>query len=113
MLSKNRRITSQREWNTIHKCGRGVHSTEMVVKFMKNKLAISRFGFIVGTKVDKKANKRNLIKRRLRTIIKDNLKKINMGYDIIFITRPGIVEKSYQEIEIKVIRLLKRAKLIK
>ncbi len=113
MLSKNRRITSQMEWNTIHKRGRSVHSTEMVVKFMKNKLAISRFGFIVGTKVSKRANKRNLIKRRMRTIIKDNLKNINEGYDIIFITRPGIVKKSYREIKIKVIKLLKRAELIK
>lgn len=102
MLSKNRRITSQSEWDVIHKCGRSVHSTEIVVKFMENELAISRFGFIVGTKVSKKANKRNLIKRRLRAIIKDNLKNICGGYDIIFIMRPGIVKKSYQEIEIKV-----------
>lgn len=80
---------------------------------MKNRLAISRFGFIVGTKVSKKANKRNQIKRRLRTIIKDNLKNIREGYDIILIMRSGIVKKSYQEIEIKVKKLLKRARLIK
>lgn len=113
MLPKNRRITSQKEWDMIHKYGRGMHSTEMVLKFVKNKQGISRFGFIVGTKVSKKANKRNQIKRRLRAIIKDNLEKIREGYDIIYITRPGIIKKSQQEIKRGAKELLKRAKLIK
>lgn len=72
----------------------------------------SRFGFIVGSNISKKAVSRNLIKRRLRTVIEKNLPIIKKGFDIIVITRPQIIEKNYQEIEQDILGALKQLKLL-
>jgi len=113
MLPKNRRITRETEWQSLHRRSSSLHSAEVVIKYVKNKKNVSKFGFIVGVKVCKKATKRNLIKRRLRSIIQKKQAAIREGYDIILIAKPAIKEKSNQEIVDRVVKLLKRAELIK
>lgn len=43
-----------------------------------------RFGFVVSTKVSKKAVVRNKVKRALREAIRQNLSYLKGGYDIVF-----------------------------
>ena len=77
MLPKYRRIAKQVEWNKLHKFGSRAHSPELVMGYLKTTNNYSRFGFIVGGKVSKKANIRNLIKRRIRTVIEKNIANIS------------------------------------
>ena len=112
MLPKNRRIVKLSEWNKLHKRGKGAHSTEVVLKYISNNTEISRFGFIVSTKISKKAVDRNLIKRRMRDVIEKNLSNIQEGYDIIFIAKARILGKNYTEIEKRIIKLLEKERLL-
>lgn len=89
--------------------GRGVF---LNIKINKNNFPESRFGFIVGLNISKKAVVRNLIKRQLRSIAEKNLPFIKKGFDIIVITRPQIVEKNYKKIEKDVLGALEQLKLL-
>ncbi|MDP2685208.1 MAG: ribonuclease P protein component [bacterium] len=112
MLPKNSRITKQVEWNKLHKFGSRAHSPELVMSYLKTANNYSRFGFIVGGKVSKKANIRNLIKRRIRAVIEKNVANIRKKVDIIFIAKAKIKDLNYQEIEKKVLNLLKKQQLL-
>jgi len=91
MLKKLHRITKKRDFDQFFGSqfkkakGYSAKSNSLIVKSLKNDLEISRFAFVISTKVDKRATKRNLIKRRLREIVRLRLKKMKTGYDIIFI----------------------------
>lgn len=52
----------------------------------------SHFGFIISTKISKKAVIRNRIKRIMSEVIRQNLKKIKNGYDVLFLIKPSIVK---------------------
>lgn len=56
----------------------------MISRFRQD-LNPTRFGFIVSTKVSKKAVERNRIKRALRDAVRILKPQIKNGYDILFI----------------------------
>jgi len=73
----------------------------------------SRFGFVVSNKIDKRATRRNGLKRRLRAVIGDNLENITTGYDVVVLVKkqPKYPYK-YEEIKREVIEGLKKAGVI-
>ncbi len=99
MLPKKYRLSKNKEFDFVFKNGKSSYGKLLGVKIAKNNLLLSRFGILVGSKVDKRAVVRNKIKRRLRAIIYENLNKIKKGYDCVIITLPLIKEVSYQEIK--------------
>lgn len=59
----------------------------------------SRFGFIISTKISKKAVVRNKIKRIMSEVIRKNLDKLKKGYDVVFLIKPSAVRVSKDELE--------------
>lgn len=62
-----------------------------VAKIVSNAQPLSRFGFIVSKKVDKRAVVRNRIKRQIRSGVEQLLPEIQPGYDVLFILRQGAI----------------------
>ncbi|MFZ5364661.1 MAG: ribonuclease P protein component [Patescibacteria group bacterium] len=118
MLKKLHRITQKRDFDKFFgpafrkNRGYSANSDNVIVKSLRNNSDISRFAFVISTKVDKRATKRNLIKRRLREIIRLRLKKIKPGFDLLFIAQKGIVDKDYQDLDRQVEYLLKRMRML-
>jgi len=112
MLPAPNRLIKKKDFDQIHKRGKFVAEKFLAIKFLKNNLDVSRFGFLVGTKISKKAVQRNLIKRRLRESIRLKLDTVSSGHDIVFFTKPEIEGKSYEEINEAVEAVLKAANLI-
>lgn len=54
------------------------------LKIGKNNLQVSRFGFVISKKIDKRASVRNALKRKLSRSIEEIFDKIETGYDIVF-----------------------------
>lgn len=73
----------------------------------------SRFGVIVSKKISKKAVLRNRIKRVLREMIRNNLKKIKPGSDILVIAGSDLLGLGNEELERQFISLVKRANILK
>jgi ribonuclease P protein component len=59
----------------------------------------SRFGFIISTKISKKAVVRNRIKRIMSEVIRINLNKLKNGYDVLFLIKHQAVKMNKIELE--------------
>ncbi|HAZ28317.1 MAG TPA: ribonuclease P protein component [Candidatus Magasanikbacteria bacterium] len=71
-------------------------------------------GFVVGTKIDKRAVVRNKMKRRLREAVRHILETngIRKGYIMAFLAKPAMKEADYAEIQKNVFFLLNKAKIL-
>ena len=112
MLAKKYCLKRKRDFERVTKRGKKIEIDFLVLKFLQNSLDVARIGFVVSQKVSKKAFLRNKIKRRLREIVKINLSNLEPGYDLIFFTKKGIIEKDFLGIKSVVKQILKKAKLI-
>lgn len=111
MLPKAYRLRLDKDFARIAKYGQPFYARELGVKILKNNLTVSRFGFIVSTKISKKAVVRNKIKRRLRAIIYTWRKDISVGYDIMILCRPEVKNLDFWQLKDMIYNLLNRAKL--
>ena len=59
----------------------------------------SHFGFIISTKISKKAVVRNRIKRIMSETIRLNLPKLKKGFDIVFLIKPSAVKLDKESLE--------------
>lgn len=90
MLPKENRLKKNKDFEMVFKKGKGFSQNFLFLKFIKNNLKVTRFGFVVSKKVSKKAVIRNRIKRRLREIVRKKIAEIEKGRDIIIIVIPDI-----------------------
>jgi ribonuclease P protein component len=112
MLPLKNRLRKKTDLERVLKKGKGFKEDLLILKKTKNSLEETRFGFIVSQKVSKKASTRNKIKRRLRGVAGKKLKKITPGTDVLIMAVPGIEKKDFWEIEERIYKLFKKAKLI-
>lgn len=82
--------------------------------FSKESLPIdhSLFSVTASLKVEKRAVRRNRIRRRIYEIVRLSLSKIKPGYAISFLTKKQILDNSYHQIEKEVLKALKENKLL-
>lgn len=111
MLPKQYRLQKDKDFKRVFLKGKFFDGRILSLKPIENSLEFSRFGFIVGLKISKKATLRSQIKRKLRESIRAKLDKIKSGFDIVIITKPEIVGKGHKEIDKEIERLLRKAKL--
>lgn len=77
-----------------------------------NNLSFSRFGFVASKRIDKRAVKRNQIKRMMRQIIQENKDIIKDGNDLLFILKKELTITKKEVITDTVIKTLKAQGLI-
>ena len=97
MLSKANRLRKEKDFEKLFKKGKSFRNGFLILKIVQNNLEESRFGFIVSQKVSKKAALRNKIKRRIRAVARQNIKKIRKGIDVALIALPGLEKKNFLE----------------
>jgi ribonuclease P protein component len=71
----------------------------------------SRFAFTAGRRVGK-AVARNRSKRLLREAVREQLGRIEPGWDCLLIARDGTPDADYDAVRTAVLNLLKRAHLL-
>lgn len=112
MLPKNNRLLKKEDFQKTWKSGQSFYTKNLGFKILINKTLSLRLGVIVGNKISKLATVRNKIKRQIREIIRLHKEKITPGYDLVIITLPGIMEKSFHEIEKDILFALNRLRII-
>jgi len=97
MLPKINRIKKKKDFDEIFKKGKISRGNSLIFKFKKNNLKESRFAFVVSLKVSKSAVVRNKIRRRMSEIIRQNIKNITNGIDLVIVALPGFEKKDFLE----------------
>ncbi len=112
MLKKPYKITKNKDFKTIFKQSGFFKNQFFLLRYKKNNLLNSRFGFVVSKKVSKRAVDRNKIKRRAREVIRLHINEIKPGYDIIFFMGNNSLDASYSELELNIKNSLKEINLL-
>lgn len=110
MLPKESRLTDDYDFRRVKRLGRSYTGRLFRLTVAPQKVVgPPRFGFVISTKIDKRAAVRNRIKRLLREILRARLVKIPNGFDLVFVVHPKIVGKSYEEVCAEVDKILSKA----
>jgi len=109
MLPKENRLTDDYDFRRVKRLGKSYHCPLFKLSVARKKvLGPSRFGFVISKKIDKRAVVRNRIKRLLRQVVRERLEKIPNGFDVVFVVRPSIVGKIYEEINTEFNKVLSK-----
>jgi ribonuclease P protein component len=116
MLPKKNRLIDDYYFRRVKRLGKDYHSSLFKLGVVQRKeegalpagRQASRFGFVISKKIDKRAAVRNRIKRLLRESVRQRLEKIPEGFDFVFVVRPNIVGKDYEEVSAEVDRVLSK-----
>lgn len=105
-------IKKNLEYKSVYNCKNSVSDYNLVLFLKKNNFGYNRYGFTAAKKI-KKAVIRNIIRRRLKEIVRLNEYKLKEGYDIIFMARINASESDYRNLEKSFNKLVKRNNLLK
>lgn len=105
-------IKKNTEYKTVYNCNDSISDYNLVLFVKKNNFGFNRFGFTAAKKI-KKAVSRNIIRRRLKEIVRLNEDNFKEGYDIVIMARVNATESDYNKLEKSFIKLMKRKKLFK
>ncbi|PIR06583.1 MAG: ribonuclease P protein component [Candidatus Komeilibacteria bacterium CG11_big_fil_rev_8_21_14_0_20_36_20] len=99
MLPKNHRLNKETEIKKLVKTGRTFLLPQFIIRYQINKEATTKVGFVISTKVDKRASVRNLLKRRLREAVKELFPNLKLGYSVLIIAKKRALELDFQQIK--------------
>jgi len=96
MLKRKFRLTKRGSFSYVYRKGKGVGAKSVRMLFVPANA--TKIGFSVSNKIGK-AVVRNLVKRRLRAAVRENLQLLKQKGQIVFVAKEGIEMLEYSEIE--------------
>ena len=113
-MERRLRLRDEADFRRVRASGRAWANRGLTLLVAPNALSHNRYGFVVSKRVGK-AVTRNLVKRRLREVLRqlDRAERIPPGHDLALIVRPALAEASFAEARDAVTDLLARARLLR
>lgn len=109
MLPKNRRLNLKTEYTEVIASGKKFDEPVMSL-IVAGGNGQARFGVVVGTRINKMANKRNRIRRLVNQALTQNLPLLTKPGRMLFLVRKDISTWSYDQVFNMVNLLLKKAR---
>ncbi|MCL5410731.1 MAG: ribonuclease P protein component [Patescibacteria group bacterium] len=106
MLPTKYRLQKSTDFQKVFKNSRPIRLLNLTFRAFKNPRLASdgetriRFGFIISNKIDKRATRRNALKRQLRQVASDLISELKTGYDIVTVVHKDF-PFPYEQDEIK------------
>jgi len=97
-------LRSPQAFERVFRAGRFTVKDHLVMHFAPNETELTRFGLVLAGKVAVAA-RRNLLRRRMREILRSLLPRIQPGYDVVFVLRQDTGE-SFAALKAKLMYLL-------
>ncbi|PIS08095.1 ribonuclease P protein component [Candidatus Berkelbacteria bacterium CG10_big_fil_rev_8_21_14_0_10_43_13] len=84
MLNKLNRLQKDKDFSKVFRSSRPVFTGNLNVRALKRPDAgPSRFGFVISNKIEKRATRRNALKRRLRAATRELIPSIKVGFNVV------------------------------
>jgi ribonuclease P protein component len=114
MLPREHRLVGEKNFERLKKIGRLYKGKFLgLVVYKRGDFRETKTGFTVSLKVSKKATIRNKIKRQLRDIVFSLIKKIDKGWDLLFLIKRNCLTCSKEDLKKDILDLLAQAEIIK
>jgi ribonuclease P protein component len=111
MLKKTNRLAKDQDIKRVFARGRSFFNPHFTLKYLKDE-SLARFTVVVSSKVAKKANRRNRLKRIIRELVRKNVQKLQSG-DFILVLKPLAATADETKVLSGLFELLKKSKLLK
>jgi len=98
MLSRENRLSKQKDFDLVYQSGRQFHGPHLVVRVAKSDEKELKFGVVISKKVAPRAVDRNRLKRQIGEIIRPAVRKLKDGIKAIIIAKKGILEMDYKSL---------------
>lgn len=110
MLPAKYRLTKKKDFKINFEIGTSFFSrtVNLIVSQEKERI-VPAIGFIVSNKVSKKAVQRNLIKRRMRAIVRSFLSSIKSDSVLVFIAKKQSLDASFDQLQKDISYLIKKS----
>jgi len=112
MLPKANRLTRETDFKAVARGSRPIHSPCLILKKLNFANQTTKFGIVISAKVSKKATQRNKVRRRVREILRSNIKKVSSGYKVMLVAKGPILDQDYQALKKELEGLLKKSGLL-
>lgn len=113
MLKKANRMRLNKDFDRAFKLGQSFYGKNIGLRVVSNDLKDTRFGILISTKISKKANIRNKLRRQIKAVLNEDLKLVAGGKDVVIIVFSQILNKKFEEIAFYVRESLNRLGLYK
>ena len=112
-MERRLRLRAEADFARVRSRGRTWRDRLLTLIVLPNEQEHNRFGFVVSKRVGN-AVTRNLVKRRLREIMRqlDRAERLDAGHDYLIIVRPTVATVPFATLSESVEGLLGRAKLL-
>jgi ribonuclease P protein component len=109
LMQRRSRLTGNKRFSQIHQEGSSSANRLLVIRFLRNGVEHSRFGFVVSKRIGG-AVVRNRVKRRLREAVRTS--RVTAGWDAILIARKGSEKVNYRTLKLASNNLLVRHHIV-
>ena len=112
-MERRLRLRAEADFARVRAQGRSWRDRLFTLIVLPNDQPYNRYGFVVSKRVGN-AVTRNLVKRRLREILRhlDRAGQVRSGHDCLLIVRPIAVESPFAALGVSIEALLSRARLL-
>lgn len=111
MLNSENRLRKRKEFAYLYNNGSAKHTNHLTVVYLPTKNRKLKIGFSITKKIGK-AHTRNLIKRRLRAIVREFVPQLPNNYNMVIIAKKDIETISYSDLTEQVKQLFNRTGLL-
>ena len=98
MLPSKNRLTKKPDFEKVKAEGELLSGRFFGILYTPNGLDLSRFGFIVSTRISKKAVLRNRAKRLMREAVRALLPEMKGGFDVLLLAKKETIKASQAQI---------------
>ena len=98
MLKSENRLKKRKEFAYLYNNGTAKHTANLTLVYLPTKNRLLKIGFSVAKKIGK-AYMRNLVKRRLRAIVRDIVPNLPNNYNMVLIAKSGIETLTFDELK--------------
>ena len=112
MLQEKNRLRKRKEFAYLYNNGTAKHTANLTVVYLPTKHRDLKIGFSITNKIGK-AHTRNLVKRRLRAIVRGLVPSLPDDYNVVVIAKAGVETLNFDDLKSQVQLVFEKTGLLK